>query len=149
MRFSDLFRRTTWAANDRAGSAGIGFVHIPAPVIGNTCAVARTASGSVTVARASAGGNAKPRPERAHLLRQRLRGDAGGGRGAAGLRVSWDAVRDAVGLEVAVIIEEIARLLEDVVRDAVHRQVGVLARESRQVLPTGRRDDMVSAARAP
>ena len=87
--------------------------------------------------------------ERAHRLRQRLRGEGGGGQEAAGPRVSWDAVRDAVGLEVAVIIEEIARLLEDVVRDAVHRQVAVPARESRQVLPTGRRDDMVSAARAP
>jgi hypothetical protein len=87
--------------------------------------------------------------ERAHRLRQRLRGDAGGGQGAAGPRVSWDAVRDAVGLEVAVIIEEVSRLLEDLVRDAVHRQVGVPARESRQVLPTGRRDDMVSEVRAP
>lgn len=87
--------------------------------------------------------------ERAHRLRQRLRGEVGSGQGAAALRVSWNVVRDAVGLEVAVIIEEISRLLEDVVRDAVHRQVGVAVRESRQVLPTGRRDDMVSEARTP
>ena len=87
--------------------------------------------------------------ERAHRLRQRLRVEVDGQQGAAASRVSWDAVRDVVGLEVSVILEEISRLLEDVVRDAVHRQVGVPARESRQVLSTGRRDDMVSAARAP
>ena len=88
--------------------------------------------------------------ERAHRLRQRLH-EAADGQPAAGPGpgLPWDVVRDAVGLEVAVILEEITRLLEDVVRDAVHRQVGVPARESRQVLPTGRRDDMVSAAHAP
>ncbi len=86
--------------------------------------------------------------ERAHRLRQRLRVEAGGGQ-AAGPRLAWDAVRDAVGLEIAVIVEEIARLLEDVVRDAVRRQVGVPARESRQVLPAGHRDDMVLAVRGP
>jgi hypothetical protein len=86
--------------------------------------------------------------ERAHRLRQRLRGD-GGGQGAAGRRVWWDAVRDAVGLEVAVILEEISRLLEDAMRDAVRRQVGAAATESHQVHGSGPRDDMVSAARAP
>ena len=87
--------------------------------------------------------------ERTHRLRQRLRAPVDERPGVAALQVSWDAVRDAVGLEVAVILEEISRLLEDVVRDAVQRQVGAPARESRQVQPAGRRDDMVSAARAP
>jgi hypothetical protein len=87
--------------------------------------------------------------ERAHRLRQRLRGEVGGGQGAAAVRVSWDAVRDAVGLEVAVILEEVSRLLEDVVRDAVHRQVHDPATQSRQVQGAGARDDMVWAARAP
>ena len=64
-------------------------------------------------------------------------------------RLAWDAVRDAVGLDVSVIIEEVVRLLEDAVRDAVRAQVGVGAEESRQVLGVGRRDDMVSEARAP
>ena len=86
--------------------------------------------------------------EREHRLRQRLRVEAEGGP-AVGARLSWDAVRDAVGLEIAVIIEEITRLLEDLVRDAVHRQVGVSAMESRQVLLAGRRDDMVSESRGP
>ena len=88
--------------------------------------------------------------ERAHRLRQRIRVDAEGRQAAgSGPRLSWDAVRDAVGLEVAVILEEISRLLEDVVRDAVQRQASAPARESRQVQVAGRRDDMVSAARAP
>ena len=88
--------------------------------------------------------------ERAHRLRQRLRVHAAGGQAAGpGPRLSWDVVRDAVGLEVAVILEEISRLLVDAVRDAVQRQVGAPARESGQVQVAGRRDDMVLAARAP
>ena len=88
--------------------------------------------------------------ERAHRLRQRLRAEADdGGQAAAGGRLSWDAVRDAVGLEVAVILEEISRLLEDVVRDAVGREVLNSAGESGRVLSGGRRDGMVWSARAP
>jgi len=87
--------------------------------------------------------------EHAHRLRQRVRGEADGRQAEAASRLSWDAVRDAVGLEVAVILEEISRLLEDVVRDAVRRQVGAPATESRQVQGAGPRDDMVSAARTP
>ena len=88
--------------------------------------------------------------ERAHRLRQRIRVDAAD-RQAAGPspRLSWDVVRDAVGLEVAVILEEISRLLEDAVRDAVQRQVGAPVRESRQVQVAGRRGDMVLEAGAP
>jgi len=88
--------------------------------------------------------------ERAHRLRQRLQEGADGRQAAGlGLRLSWDVVRDAVGLEAAVILEEVSRHLEDVVRDAVQRQVGAPARESRPVQVAGHRDDMVSAARAP
>jgi hypothetical protein len=90
--------------------------------------------------------------ERRHRVRQRILNDADGrtghGAGLAG-RLVFDAVRDAVGLEVAVIIEEVLRLLEDAVRDGVRGQVRVEAGESRQVLGLGRRDDMVSEARAP
>jgi hypothetical protein len=86
--------------------------------------------------------------ERAHRLRQRLLVEGGTGQGTDG-RVSWDAVRDAVGLEVAVILEEMSRLLADMVRDAVERHVSAPATELRQVPAAGRRDDMVSAARAP
>lgn len=87
--------------------------------------------------------------ERGHRLRQRLRVGGEEQPGAAALQVSWDAVRDAVGLEVAVILEEISRLLEDAVRDAVRRQVSARATESRRVAAGERRDDMVSAGRAP
>lgn len=88
--------------------------------------------------------------ERAHRLRQRLRVDAEGGQVApAAPRLSWDAVRDAVGLEVAVIIEEISRLLEDFVRDAVGREVLKSAGESGRVVLGSRRDAMVWSARAP
>ena len=87
--------------------------------------------------------------ERTHRLRQRLRASVDERPGAAALQVSWDAVRDAVGLEVAVILEEISRLLEDVVRDAVRRQVHAGAMETRRVPGAERRDDMLSAARAP
>ena len=86
--------------------------------------------------------------ERAHRLRQRVRGDRDGDAGAATLRV-WDAVRDAVGLEVTVILQEVSRLLEDLVRDAVRRQVHAPPTESRRVPSAERRDDMVSAARTP
>lgn len=86
--------------------------------------------------------------ERAHRLRRRLRADVEG-RHAAAPRVSWDAVRDAVGLEAAVIIEEMSRLLEDLVRDAVGRQVRAATAESHRVPVGDRRDDMVSASRAP
>ena len=88
--------------------------------------------------------------ERAHRLRQRLQEAAESAPAAGpGPRLPWDVVRDAVGPEVTVILEEISRLLADVVRDAVQWQVGAPARESRQVPPGGRRDDMVLAARAP
>ena len=88
--------------------------------------------------------------ERAHRLRQRIRVDAEGRQAAgSGPRLSWDVVRDAVGLEVAVILEEISRLLEDAVRDAVRRQVRASATESHRVPGAGQQDDMVLAARAP
>ena len=85
--------------------------------------------------------------ERAHRLRQRLRVN-GGGQGTDA-QVSWDAVRDAVGLEVTVILEEISRLLEGAVRDAVRRQVSARTTQSHRVRAGERRDDMVSAGGAP
>jgi hypothetical protein len=90
--------------------------------------------------------------ERQHRLRQRIRVDPEGEAASMqplGERLAWDAVRDAVGLEISVIIEEIVRLLEDAVRDAVGGQVRAGAGESRQVLGVERRDDMVGEARTP
>ena len=88
--------------------------------------------------------------ERAHRLRQRLH-EATDGQDAAGPgpRLPWDVVRDAVGLEVAVIFEEVQRLLEDTVRDAVGRQVAGIAMESGRVIAAARRDDMVWSSAPP
>lgn len=58
-------------------------------------------------------------------------------------KVRWEVVRDAVGLEVGVILEELLKLLEDAVRDAVSRQVAGMAMESGRVIAAARRDDMV------
>lgn len=90
--------------------------------------------------------------ERQHRLRQRIRADADCGQGPAaglGARLAWDAVRDAVGLEVTVVIEEMLRVLEDTVRDAVRQQVSGISRESSQVVPPGRRDDIVLGNASP
>lgn len=92
--------------------------------------------------------------ERRHRLRQRLRvepGDGGPQGVAQGgqLALRWDVVRDAVGLELSVIIEEVSRLLEDVVRDAVRRQPLVSKAEWRQVLVSARRDDIALGGGGP
>jgi hypothetical protein len=90
--------------------------------------------------------------DRCHRLRQRLRVEAGGEAGGQGGRrpqIAWDAVRDAVGLEVRVVLEEILRLLEAAVRDAVARQAVEKTMTSSRETGGGRRDDMVSARAAP
>jgi len=58
-------------------------------------------------------------------------------------------VRDAVGLEVSVILEELLRLLEDAVRDAVRRHAAGITGESGRVLSTSGRDGMVCSGAAP
>ena len=85
--------------------------------------------------------------ERRHRLQQRLRAQPQGSAPVGAVR--WDAVRDAVGLEVAVILEELHRLLEDVVRDAVSRQVAAVAVESGRLPGSVGRDGMVCGARSP
>jgi hypothetical protein len=81
---------------------------------------------------------------RRHRLEQRLRSAAGESGPFPGPQ--WRAVvRDAVGLEVAVIVGELHRFLEDVVRDAVRRQVPGIAEESRGLSGSGRGDEMVSS----
>lgn len=90
--------------------------------------------------------------ERGHRLRQRLRVEAKGEPEAVSTvraQVAWAVVRDAVGLEVSVVIEEILRLLETAVRDAVARQAMEKTTTSGREMVGGRRDDMVSASAAP
>ena len=86
--------------------------------------------------------------ERRHRLRQRLRGESSEA-GRSVEQVRWDVVRDAVGLEVSVIIEELLRLFEDVVRDAVSRQVSGMTGESRGLRAACRRDDIVYGGALP
>ena len=86
--------------------------------------------------------------ERRHRLRQRLRREASVSGPVAG-EVRWDVVRDAVGLEVCVVLEELLRLLDDAVRDAVRRHVAGITGESGRVLGAGRRDGMVWSGAAP
>ena len=90
--------------------------------------------------------------EQTHRLRQRIRahpGGVGGAAVAAEQRVHWDAVRDAVGIQLAVIIEEITKVLGDWVRDAVGRQVAVNARQFPGEMVAAPRDDMVGRASSP
>ena len=86
--------------------------------------------------------------ETRHRLRQRLRREASDS-GPLAAEVRWDVVRDAVGLEVSVILEEVLRLVEDAVRDAVHHHAAKITGESGRVLPADRRDGMVQSGAAP
>ena len=85
---------------------------------------------------------------RRHRLEQRLR--SAEGESGPFPPPQWRAVvRDAVGLEVAVIFEELARVLEDAVRDAVRRQVAGIKGESSREMGAGRRDAMVCGGPPP
>lgn len=85
----------------------------------------------------------------AHRLRQRVRRQDVGAAQAPSAQVDWDAVRDAVSLQAAVILEEIVRLLEMQVRDAVARQSHGFKAQSAQELGQARRDDMLSRQASP
>ncbi|MEY4576876.1 MAG: hypothetical protein RL701_1579 [Pseudomonadota bacterium] len=63
--------------------------------------------------------------------------------------VAWDAARDAVGLEVAVIVEETGKVLTDWVRDAVHAQRAEITKQLAKVLPAGARDEFAVGAGPP
>ena len=64
-----------------------------------------------------------------------------------GVVAPWDAARDAVGVEVAVFVEESQKVLVDWARDAVLAQQAVIARESRRVGGMSARDAL--GARSP
>ena len=86
--------------------------------------------------------------EKRHRLRQRLRREPSDSEPVGG-GVRWDVVRDAVGLEVSVILEEFLQLLADAVRDVVGRQVAGITAEAGRVIAAGGRDGMVWSGRAP
>lgn len=85
---------------------------------------------------------------RRHRLEQRLRSVEGESWPFPGEQ--WQAVvRDSVGLEVAVIVAELHRLLEIALRDSVRGQVLEMTGESRRLLRLERRDEMVSSGAPP
>lgn len=63
-------------------------------------------------------------------------------------QVRWDGVRDAVGLQVAVIIEEIVKLIEKQVRDAVGAEIVAAQGCASKQSPIARRDDIAMAGPA-
>lgn len=64
-------------------------------------------------------------------------------------RLDWGAARNAVGLEVAVVIEETGRLLVSWARNAVMRQLPVLALESGPLGGPTARNAIAPSAPAP
>ena len=63
--------------------------------------------------------------------------------------VVWDAARDAVGVEVAVIVEETGKVLASWARDAVHAQTREIMKRLVKVLPSGQRDAIAAGAGPP
>lgn len=85
--------------------------------------------------------------DRENRLRARLAQPGPPAQGAP--LASWDAARDAVGLEVLVVLEELLQVLTRLARDAVARQVVVSAGESVRVPPHAPRDTIARPARPP
>ena len=63
--------------------------------------------------------------------------------------VAWDAARDAVGVEVAVIVEETGKVLVGWARDAVHAQAAEIMRKLGKVPPPSPRDGIAVGAGPP
>lgn len=86
-----------------------------------------------------------PEYDRERRLRERVRREKGRGEPLARdplAEVAWGAARDAVGLEVSVIVEETAKVLVLWARDAVHTQTSDITRKLAKVLPGSARDAM-------
>ncbi len=63
--------------------------------------------------------------------------------------IDWEVVRDAVGLETSVIIEEISKVLFVEVRDAVRREIIEIISRSQKLPLSTLRDEIASASRSP
>ena len=86
---------------------------------------------------------------RRKLCCQHPKGDAAAMAVNPGRQVAWPAARDVVGLEVAVFVEEVLRLLVRWARDAVTAQAyRSQAVTSRHLRPPAR-DEIAAVARAP
>jgi hypothetical protein len=85
-------------------------------------------------------------------LRERVRREAVGGEPLHRdplAEVVWDAARDAVGVEVAVIVEETGKVLVGWARDAVHAQAAEIMRRLGKVPVLSARDDIAVGAGPP
>jgi hypothetical protein len=94
--------------------------------------------------------------DRERRLRERLLSPApvvtgpAGPLGADPLRqIAWLQTRDAVGLEVSVVVEETAKVLVQYVRDAVTSKQRVITKERGEVTNWGPRDAIVFGGPAP
>ena len=95
-----------------------------------------------------------PDEEREGRLRQRVRRRLPEGlprESAAALlrQIDWEAVRDAVGLEAGVVIEEVVEVVARGVKDAVSSEARGKQGESRQVVERAVRDAFDSGEQEP
>jgi hypothetical protein len=93
-----------------------------------------------------------PDYDRERRLRERVRGAARPGEALHRdplAEVAWDAARDAVGIEVAVIVEETEKVLVAWTRDAVHAQRLEIMRQLTKVVPDAARDAIAAGAGPP
>jgi hypothetical protein len=63
--------------------------------------------------------------------------------------VVWDAARDAVGVKVAVIVEETGKVLAGWARDAVHAKASEIMKQIGKVLPDRAQDAIAAGAGPP
>jgi len=63
--------------------------------------------------------------------------------------VVWEAARDAVGVEVAVIVEETGKVLVGWARDAVHAQTAEIMKRLGKVPAPSARDGIATGAGPP
>ena len=87
---------------------------------------------------------ANPDYDREDRLRRRLRPED---EQAESAQIDWSVVRDVVGLEVAVVVEESSQVIARVARDDIVRQLANIKSKSTQILLPPARDEM--AARPP
>lgn len=92
-----------------------------------------------------------PEHDRDDRLRRRLQAEPGSAGAAADplAHLDWRAARNAVGLQVAVLVEETGRVLTTWARNAVARQVPVPAAESRAELAPAARNAIAARRPAP
>ena len=93
-----------------------------------------------------------PEYDRERRLRERVRTEVGFGEPLWRdplTEIAWEAARDAVGMETAVIVEETGKVLTLWARDAVRAQASEITRKLAKVLPRPARDEIAAGAGPP